>query len=243
MRVRSIVLVLAALGACWTSAEAAPRKSGRPPAVKLTQPVSISPAPSATPVTGFEQAVRLLKAGRVAEARAMLRAQIKEHPGHLDARRLLVQLLLDGSFDAEAEALLIQGQAQSPQSIDLARSLALLQAQRGALTVALASLEKSRAFASADAEYLSFMAGLCQRLEKHDQANALLEEALAIAPGNADRLYAQWISRRAIGDKAGARMSAEEALASGLLSTEQARQVKAALRREPESASEDEDSP
>ena len=237
MRKRSFSLVLLVLMATGVAnAEAASRK--RPKAALDAVQVSRVSAG-----TSFEQALRMLKLGRVAEARALLRTQLKEQPGHLEAHRVLAQLLLDGGFDAEAEAVLGQAQALSPRSTDIALTLALLQAQRGAVAVALTTLEASRASASGDAAYLAFMAALCQRLSRHVQANALLEEALAVTPGKGEWLYAQWLSRRALGDAAGARMSAEEALASGQLAREQARELKAVLRREAAPEGADEDSP
>jgi len=156
---------------------------------------------------------------------------------------LLVQLLLDGGFTSDAELLLAQGQTLSPQSIDMARSLAVLQAQRGAGALALATLEKSRDFAAGDAEYLGFMAGLCQQLGQHDKANALLEAALGISHDDARWLYAQWVSRRALGNVEGARVSGEAALATGYLSTEQSRQIKSGLKHDAQIDAEDEDNP
>lgn len=184
-------------------------------------------------LTPFEQALRMLKQGRVAEARTLLRAQLQMTPAHMNARRLLAQLLMDEGFDKDAETVLQQGQDVSPQSLDVARSLALLQAKRGAVPQALETLEKSKPYVKdGDGAYLAFMAGLHQQVGQHEQANALLEQALTTAPGNGPWLYAQWVSRTALGDKLGARGSAESALASGQLTPAQSRALKAALRRD-----------
>ncbi|WP_018609058.1 tetratricopeptide repeat protein [Uliginosibacterium gangwonense] len=197
-----------------------------------------------TSYSPFEQALRMLKLGRVAEARALLRTQLRLDPAHLDARRLLVQLLLDAGFKSDAEALLKQGQDLSPQSLDIARALALLQAERGAVVDALDTLENSRPYAKeTDGEYLAFMAGLCQQAGQHERANGLLEQALVTSPGNGAWLYAQWVSRRALGDRLGARGSAEAALTSGQVSKEQARLMQAALRHDAQDTSDDEVTP
>jgi len=209
------------------------------------KPKAIAKGPVVEDVTSyspFEQALRMLKLGRVAEARALLRTQLRLTPAHLDARRLLVQLLLDAGFKQDAESLLKQGQELSPQSLDIARALALLQAERGAVIDALDTLEKSRPYIKeTDGEYLAFMAGLCQQAGQHERANGLLEQALVTSPGNGAWLYAQWVSRRALGDKLGARGSAEAALATGQLSKEQARLMRAALRHDAQESSDDED--
>ena len=88
MRKRSFSLVLLVLMATGVAnAEAASRK--RPKAALDAVQVSRVSAG-----TSFEQALRMLKLGRVAEARALLRTQLKEQPGHLEAHRVLAQLLL-----------------------------------------------------------------------------------------------------------------------------------------------------
>lgn len=234
-----------AVPACAPLKPAVPKAKKIHPVKHGVKPKIVAKGPVVEDVTSyspFEQALRMLKLGRVAEARALLRTQLRLTPAHLDARRLLVQLLLEAGIKQDAEDLLKQGQDLSPQSLDIARALALLQAERGALVDALDTLEKSRPYAKeTDGAYLAFMAGLCQQAGHHERANGLLEQALVTSPGNGAWLYAQWISRRALGDKLGARGSAEAALATGQLSKEQARLMRAALRHDAEDSSDDED--
>lgn len=187
----------------------------------------------------LQQAIKALKAGRVTEARVLLRDRLKASPGDLDARRLLVRLLLDAGSRSEAEALLVEGQALSPQSTDLARSLAALQTERKAFMSALETLQKSLDYAQADGPYLAFMAAQYQRLGQHVQAAGLLVQALEISPGNGLWQLALALSRKALGDAAGARGYAALALSSGQLAPLQIRQAKALLRNDASKQSEE----
>lgn len=180
----------------------------------------------------LQQAITALKAGRVTEARALLRSQLKASPRDLDARRLLVRLLLDAGAHSEAEALLAEGQILSPQSIDLAKSLAALQTERKAFMPALETLQRSLRYAQADGAYLVFMAAQYQRLGQHVQAAGLLAQALEISPGNGLWQLALALSRKALGDTSGARECAKLALSSGQLAPVQIRQAKALLRND-----------
>ena len=101
----SLALLLCVV-ASVANAESPTRKRTKPPAEAERVRVNAG--------TSFEQALRLLKLGRVAEARALLRTQLKEQPGHLEAHRVLAQLLLDGGLTSEAESVLTQAQRLSP---------------------------------------------------------------------------------------------------------------------------------
>jgi MSHA biogenesis protein MshN len=176
----------------------------------------------------YEQAINALKHGRVSEAQALLQQQLQQAPGHEAARKLQVTLYLDAGKTAEAAVLLREGQARNPASLDMAMTLARIEADRGLTDAAQATLKKSAPYAERNGSFLAFMAALEQKNGRHDEAEKLLTQALALQPATAGWLFARGVSRQVQGKDAQARSDFETALTSRQL--DQSRNAEAQQR-------------
>ena len=148
------------------------------------QPIKrISPQQQAADEFGL--ALALIQQGRKGEAQAHLENALQLDPSLAEARRTLVGLLLDGKRNADAERVLQDGLGRDPKQPALAMLLARLQVERGALALALATLEKTLPFADRQADYHAFVAAVLQRQNRHKEAITHYQIALQLVPGDA----------------------------------------------------------
>lgn len=197
------------------------RKKRKPP-VKASAPVLLSL---------YEQALKALQQGRVSEAQMLLQQQLARDPEHESARKLQTTLYLDAGKKQEAAILLREGLSRNPASLDMAMTLARIEAERGQLDGARKTLQKSAPYASRHAPYLAFMAAVEQKSGRHAEAESLLSQALTIQPGTAQWLFARGVLRQTLAKKSGAHADLEAALASGLLDSRQQQQARQRLRQ------------
>jgi MSHA biogenesis protein MshN len=130
----------------------------------------------------FRKASTLIQQNRVNEALAAYDAALQLDPGHDEARRAMVAVLLENKRSSEAEQVLRDALKFNPQNSALAMLLARLQVERDASWSALLTLQKSLPYAERQAEYQAFMAALLQRLHRPKEAVTRYQIALRMAP-------------------------------------------------------------
>jgi len=175
-------------------------------------------------LTAFERAenefrlgVASLRRGRMPEAEAHFRLAIKEDRSHGPAQQALVGMLIDAGRLEDAESVLDESLGVNPRQPKQAMILARLQVERGDLNLAIRTLEGTIAYAGSDSSYLSFMAAVLQRAERHQQAAVQYRKALALMPRNAVWLMGLGISLRALGETEQAQQAFGSAASIGTL--------------------------
>ncbi len=175
-------------------------------------------------LTSFERAENLfrlgvasLRRGHMADAEAQFRAAVSEDRSHDAAQQALVGVLIDAGRIEDAEAVLAESLSTNPRQPKAAMILARLQVERGGLDVAIQTLESTRIYAGTDPVYLSFLAAVLQRANRHEEAVDQYRNALAFMPRNAIWLMGLGISLRALGSNGDALQAFNEAAVIGTL--------------------------
>lgn len=141
----------------------------------------------ATPRDRAEQEYRLavqsLNSGRVTEAQERLRAALRQDPTHANARQLLVRLLLEQRAGDEARQVLAEGLEANPGQVTWAVALARLQAERGEVATALATLQKSAPAGQDYADFQGLYGNLLARQSRHKDAAEHYLAAARLNPG------------------------------------------------------------
>lgn len=130
----------------------------------------------------YRKAATLIQKGRENQARPLLEESIRLFPGHVAARQMLVILLSETGHSVEAEAVLRDGRIASPDNTWFALNLARLQAARGDVEGAVASLQSGIAGRGVNAEYRATLAALLARLKQHAEAGHQYGLALKLQP-------------------------------------------------------------
>jgi MSHA biogenesis protein MshN len=168
----------------------------------------------------FVKAGQLVQQGNSADALPVYEAVLRQSPGHEAARRALIRLLLDAKRATEAEQLLQDGLSLRPANSGFAMLLARLQVARGALDLAIETLEISLPQATQQAEYQAFYAALLQRKGRHQDAVEHYQQALKIVPNSGVWLMGYGISLQALARPAEAKQVFQQALDAKTLSAD-----------------------
>ncbi|MDP2265420.1 MAG: tetratricopeptide repeat protein [Thiobacillus sp.] len=130
----------------------------------------------------YRKAVTLIQKGRENLARPLLEESLRLFPGHVAARQMLATLLSEIGLSVEAEAVLRDGRIASPDNTWFVLNLARLQAARGEIEGAVASLQSGIAGRGVNAEYRATLAALLARLKQHAEAAHQYGLALKLQP-------------------------------------------------------------
>ena len=131
----------------------------------------------------YRRALVALQEGRVSAALADLDKAVEVDPRNDAARQTYVSLLLENRRTDDAIRQLRLALGVEPRQPGLAMVLARLQLEKGG--PALDTLLKTLPYATGNADYQAFLAGVLQREQRHAEAAQHYRDALAIAPGNA----------------------------------------------------------
>ena len=142
----------------------------------------------------YREALSFITQGRMQEAQAALEEALRLDPRNLNARQVLLGLLLEAKHYAQAEQLLQEALQLNLSPATYATALARVQFERGDQAAALSTLEKFAAQASASSEYHGFYAALLQRAGRHTEAIGQFQAALKIQPNQANWLMGLGIS-------------------------------------------------
>ena len=124
--------------------------------------------------------------GRFREAAAAYQAGLKIEPRNPDLLRLLGRTLRTGGDRTAAVAAFERAVALGQPSLDLLTDLAGTLADLGADDRAFAVIERGRQMRGEDPQLDVLQARLTFRLGRREEAQALLEKALAVVPGDAE---------------------------------------------------------
>ncbi len=190
-----------------------------------TSGASIANSLSRLAELNFHKATALVQQRKVNEAIASFEAALQFDASHKAARQALVILLLDTGRNENAETILQEGLEIYPHQSGFAMLLARLQLERGALTQAVTTMEKTLPYADTLAGYQAFLGLLLQRQQRHKEAISHYQAALNIAPDNGDWLIAYATSLQAMQQQDEARVAYLHALESKALDPEAQRFV------------------
>ncbi len=118
----------------------------------------------------YKQAVTQMQQGKGNEAKQSLRKSLEANPGNIQARQILVDMLVEGSYFEEATALLHEGLKLAPEQSGFSMALARLQLDMSNTPAALLTLEQGMQAAGDEPHYNAFYAALLQRVLRHEEA-------------------------------------------------------------------------
>ncbi|RJX32423.1 MAG: hypothetical protein C4516_04130 [Oxalobacter sp.] len=190
-------------------------KRGAVPAVGKTMKVEVTPEQQAD--NEYGKAIRLIEAGRTAEAIAMLEGVLMKQYKHAAARQTLAGLLIEEKRTAEAANVLKAGLRMDSSQTGMAMLLARLQVDSGDSRTALSTLQQSLSYGKNKPEYRAFIAALYQRENRHQDAIENYRAAVGEVPSNGVWWMGYGISLQALGRKADARTAYTQARDSGKL--------------------------
>lgn len=150
-------------------------------------------------------------------AARLLQELVAFAPANDDAREGLVVALTQQGRIAEADGALLDGVALGAVPARFAKLRARLQAGRGELDAALASLSIAVPGLSADPEYHALKAALAQQAERYGVAATTYSALTALEPSNGTWQAGLGMALDKLGDTEGARSAYEHALAAGRL--------------------------
>lgn len=231
-------------------APAAPMAAHKPAPAPALEPSALTAAPiapaapaaridkrlaAATPQeraqADYQRGVIAHQAGQFNDAADAFSAALREDAGFAPARQAQAGWLVSQSRFDEAERLLQDGLAITPQQPLLTLMLARLQADRHDLAAAATTLTSALAQAKQDAEYLGFYAAVLQQTGRHADAAAQFSAALRLSPVNSVWWMGLGISLSAEGQNGAAREAFGRAQAIGALPSEAEQYVALRLRQ------------
>jgi MSHA biogenesis protein MshN len=168
----------------------------------------------------FRKANLALQEGRTNDALAGYESALLIDSSHKDARKAWVALLISLKRNEDAERVLQKGLKRDPHDASFAMLMARLQVERGAMPLALETLQKTLPYAEDQADYQAFLAALLQRQNLQEEAVAHYQVALKLAPNNGIWLMGLGISLQALKRNDDARNAYQRALASNSLSAQ-----------------------
>ncbi len=164
---------------------AAPTKAADPAPVTVTLSKQIKElSPQQRAENQYRKAASLIQQGRAAEAIDMLEQLLQFDPLHAAARQTLVGLLLESKRQDDAMHKMREGLTIEPNQPGLAMILARQQVEKGELSPAVETLQKTLPYALERADYQAFLAALLQRQSNHGEAAEHYLLALRQAPQN-----------------------------------------------------------
>jgi len=168
----------------------------------------------------FNKANQAVRESRTNDALAGYENALLADPTYKPARRAWAGLLVSLKRNNEAEPVLQRGLKRDSHDAGFAMLLARLQVERGDVSLALDTLQKTLPYAGEQADYQSFVAALQQRQGRHDEAVAHYQIALKLVPNNGLWLMGMGISLQALQRKEEARDAYQRALATNGLSAQ-----------------------
>ncbi|MBS1144438.1 MAG: hypothetical protein H6R14_1844 [Proteobacteria bacterium] len=208
----------------------------KPEAAPAPAPVAAAPAVPAGPIkiekspvmatprdradAEFRRAENALAAGRQAEALDGLRAALKQDPGYVQPRQLLLRQLLEQRKIDEAMSVLQDGLELQPAQTGWAMSLARLQLEQNDVAAADKTLARSQVYAEASADYAGFQGHLKSRLGANRAAVTHYQRATRLAPNEGRWWLGLGLAQEADGKVPEAKDALRRAIATGTLSIE-----------------------
>ena len=217
-----------------TPAPAAAPPAAAPPAPREKTIQAISSPDRAADT--YREAYGAMNQGHTDQAIAGMQLAVRQDPDYLPARRALSDLLIEQHRLPEAGAVLAEGLSRDSSRWELALSLARIQVEWNALGEAAETLRKSAPYASGNAAYRGFHAGVLEHLGRYDEAIGEYGAALHLLPGSGTWWMGMGLSLAAVARTVEARDAFQLAKASGNLSPELVQFVDQRVRELPAAA-------
>ena len=163
----------------------------------------------------YREALNDLQQGRRADAEQSLKTALGNDATHVQARELLVGIMLQQGHWRDAQDILKQGITAVPDHYSFVQLLARIQVEQGDESGALALMQGSAVQARQDPGYLSFLATLYQRAGRHPDAVKVYKQALALKPEQGRWWLGLAISLEAQQDDTAAAQAYQRAVSSG----------------------------
>lgn len=205
--------------------EAHEKTSITPLIEKRVQP----PSPDETAEMHYRKALTSHQAGLHDQARSLLEEALERYPAHVPARQALVSLLIEAGRLGEAEEVLMAGRTAVPGNAWFTLGLARLQAARGDVRQAIATLRQGLDMQGVDADYHATLAALLVQADMASEAVPHYRQALAGKPGAGIWWAGLGLALAAEGEAVEARSAYERALLAGRLPESLAAFVRAKL--------------
>ncbi|MCB1800940.1 MAG: tetratricopeptide repeat protein [Gammaproteobacteria bacterium] len=155
-----------------------------------------------------------IASGELASAEKLLRRRLSGRPAELDARELLVGLLLRGDRSEEAMRQLETGLAYHPAHGNFILIMAQLQAAKGDTEAAIATLRRGAGIRAIRSQCLQMLGALQQQHGQYAAASESFRQLVAIEPSLANAWMGLALSLDAEG-RAGAASAYQRALEIG----------------------------
>lgn len=168
----------------------------------------------------YRRAENALAAGRSAEAVEGLKAALKQDPGYVQVRQMLLRQLLEMRKIEEAMTVLQDGLELQPAQTGWAMSLARLQLEQHDVAAADRTLAKSQVYAEASADYAGFQGHVKSRLGANRLAVTHYQRATRLAPNEGRWWLGLGLALEADGRIAEAKEAMRRSIATATLSVE-----------------------
>jgi YaiO family outer membrane protein len=173
--------VIAAALVAATLATADPSRVASAPAAAVS-----APAPQPAPAVSYEDAVRLARTGRTAEALAAFQALVARNPNDDDSLIWSGRLLVRLGRAAEAIAIDRDVIARSPGQVDARVALGSALINQGRVDEAWAAIEDAEALAPRNGDVQALKGRILRRLGRPSEALAALNLAHELSPDDDD---------------------------------------------------------
>ena len=150
----------------------------------------------------FREGIAASRNGDVAGAIALLHEALSANPGHLEARRALVALLVEQGDPASAKRLALEGLEAYPSDPALLKAYTRLLLEDGETDSAVALLMRSPPALEADPDYWALTAAALQRQGRHPQSAEIYARLVRVDGARSDWWAGLGISLDALGRNA-----------------------------------------
>ncbi len=172
--------------------------------------------PSQRAKNAYQEALPLIRNGKIKEAQSLLQQTLALQAMHHEARLALVRLLVDSQQPTAAKNLLREGIQLAPEKSEFWISLAHMQLQANDTDAALDTLRKGLRLNTRNAPYQALLAAVLQSKGQHVEANERYQAALQISPDNANWWVGLGVSLQAMNKAPEARNAYRRALEIGV---------------------------
>lgn len=167
--------------------------------------------------TAYQLGYQQIRAHQYMQAIQSLQTALHHMPGHTQARELLAGLYIRQGRWVEASGILAEGVERQPTHLNFIKLYARSLMQLGRDEQALTLLERHRAQARGENQYLAMLAALYQRQSHHDQAARTYALLLKASPTQALWWVGLGISLEALGRHGEAAQAYQHASETGKL--------------------------
>lgn len=168
----------------------------------------------------FRQGVQAMQRGRATESEAAFLAALAEDATHVPSRQALIGLYLEAQRKDESEVLVRDGLRAGIRPPSWVMLLARLEADRGDVAGAVATLQTHLDVGRENGDYLSLLGTLLQKQGRHKEAVDQYQAAIALGAAKPTWFMGQGISLRELGRREEASAAFHRALEGEGMSAE-----------------------